>query len=390
MVDTTLLSRRTATQGPDKLRVLVVTESFLPQINGVTNSVRRVLEHLSAEGHEAELVAPTGPATYAGFPITRARGANLPFYPDFRLGIETRRRLRAVMLRFRPDVVHIASPATLGYQAARAAAELGIPTVAIYQTDLVGFAERYDVPGGGRAAAALTRKIHGHVDRTLAPSTASLDQLDAFGVPGLYRWPRGVDLSRFHPRFRDQELRRRIAPDGRLLVGYVGRLAAEKELDLLAHLADDPRYALVVVGGGPEEQRLRALLPQATFLGLLHGDDLSRAYASLDVFVHTGRYETYCQSAQEALASAVPVVAPRAGGPVDVVSDQVTGFLYTPGDGAELASNVDRLVRDPALRTVVGAAALRSVQDRSWQRVLDMLLDHYRATVASRVTLLAG
>jgi phosphatidylinositol alpha 1,6-mannosyltransferase len=187
-----------------RLRVLVVTESFFPQVNGVTNSVRRVLEHLAAEGHVAELVAPTGPDAYAGFRVTRARGANLPFYPDFRLGLETRRRLRHVMLRFRPDVVHIASPATLGYQASRAAEELGIPTVAIYQTDLVGFAERYDVPGGSRAAAALTRKIHVQVDRTLAPSTASLDQLRTLAVPGVHRWPRGVDLSSFHPRFRDE------------------------------------------------------------------------------------------------------------------------------------------------------------------------------------------
>ena len=95
------------------LRVLVVTESFLPQVNGVTNSVRRVLEHLAAEGHQAELVAPTGPASYAGFPVTLARGASLPFYSEFRIGLETRRRLRATMERFRPDVVHLASPATL-------------------------------------------------------------------------------------------------------------------------------------------------------------------------------------------------------------------------------------------------------------------------------------
>src|ERR1044072_5623356 len=124
----------------EPLRVLVVSESFLPQVNGVTNSVRRVLEHLEREGHEAELVAPTGPASYAGFPVHTTRGASLPFYRDFRIGLETRARLRSVMLRFRPDVVHIASPATLGLQAARAAEELGIPSVAIYQTELIVFA----------------------------------------------------------------------------------------------------------------------------------------------------------------------------------------------------------------------------------------------------------
>ncbi|HWJ10292.1 MAG TPA: glycosyltransferase family 1 protein [Nocardioides sp.] len=372
--------------GMSQLRVLVVTESFLPQVNGVTNSVRRVLEHLSAQGHQAELVAPTGPDSYAGFRVRRARGANLPFYPDFRLGLETRRRLRQVMARHRPDVVHIASPATLGYQAARAAGELGIPTVAIYQTDLVGFAERYDLPGGARAMATLTRCIHQHVDRTLAPSTASIEQLRRLGVPEVHRWGRGVDLVAFHPRHRDEELRRRLAPDGRLLVGYVGRLAAEKELGLLTHLADDPRHRLVVVGGGPDEQRLKGLLgDRASFLGLLHGDDLSRAYASLDVFVHTGRYETFCQSAQEALASGVPVVAPAAGGPVDVVAHGATGLLYRPGDGRELAAAVDRLASDAELRARMGATALSAVQERSWSAINDQLLEHYRAVIGSRV-----
>ena len=365
------------------MRVLVVTESFLPQVNGVTNSVRRVLEHLAAEGHEALLVAPTGPSTYAGFPVRHARGTSLPFYPDFRIGLETRRRLRRTMAEFRPDVVHIASPATLGHQAARAARELDIPAVAVYQTDLVGFAERYDVPGGARAAAALTRRIHGLVDRTLAPSTASLRQLDELGVPGLVRWPRGVDLELFRPDRRDEALRARLAPDGEKLVGYVGRLAPEKELELLTHVADVPGTRLVVVGGGPSAPELRRLLPGAAFLGVLHGEELAAAYASLDVFVHTGRHETYCQAAQEALASGVPVVAPNAGGPVDVV-DPGAGFLYEPGEGAAMAAFVDALVHDDLLHAQTARAARRSVEGRSWRAVLDALVQHYRDVVGHR------
>ena len=372
----------------DRMRVLVVSESFLPQVNGVTNSVRRVLEHLASTGHDAELVAPTGPASYAGFPVTCTRGAHLPFYRDFRIGLETRRRLRAEMLRFRPDVVHIASPATLGLQAARAAEELDIPSVAIYQTDLIGFAESYglvsEVAGGVRAMSYLTRRVHLGVDRTLAPSRASLRQLEELGVSRTRLWPRGVDLELFDPSKRDEVWRRQVVPDGRLLVGYVGRLAPEKELDLLTYLCHDPRYALVIVGGGPEEGRLRRLLPDAAFLGVLHGEELARAYASLDVFVHTGRHETYCQSAQEALASGVPVVAPAAGGPLDVVADGVAGFLYEPGDGNDLGGYVDRLARDPAFRERMSLAARQTVLGRSWPSVNDALLGHYRDVIEDR------
>jgi phosphatidylinositol alpha 1,6-mannosyltransferase len=366
----------------ETLRVMVVAESFLPQVNGVTNSVRRVLEHLAAEGHQAELLAPTGPATYAGFPVRLTKGTSLPFYRDFRIGFETRAKLRAEMQRFRPDVVHIASPASLGFQAARAADELAIPTVAIYQTDLIGFAERYHLAGGVKAMTYLTRRIHGLVDRTLAPSTASIKQLEELDVPRLARWPRGVDLESFRPSFRDEELRRRLSPEGRLLIGYVGRLAPEKELELLTYLSGDPRYQIVIVGGGPEQARLEKLLPDAAFLGVLHGEELSKVYASLDVFVHTGRHETYCQSAQEALASGVPVVAPRSGGPVDVVDDGTAGFLYDPGDGNDLGGYVDRLARDPGFRMRMGVVARRSVEGRSWEAVNAMLVRHYRDVVA--------
>ncbi|MDP3892472.1 glycosyltransferase, partial [Nocardioides sp.] len=260
----------------------------------------------------------------------------------------------------------------------------------VYQTDLVGFAQRYTIPGGGRCMATLTRRIHGLVDRTLAPSTSSLQQLEALGVPRLARWPRGVDLDQFDPHHRSPELRRALAPDGALLVGYVGRLAPEKELDLLTHVHRMPHVRVVVVGGGPEESRLRRLLPDAAFLGVLHGSDLGTAVASLDVFAHTGRHETYCQAAQEALASGVPVVAPRAGGPIDVVDDQVTGLLYRPGDGEELAALVSRLTTDHGLRAQLGRAARLRVEGRSWQAVNRLLVQHYHDVLAQRHGALAA
>lgn len=363
------------------LRVLVVAESFLPQVNGVTNSVCRVLEHLAAQGHEALLVAPTGPPTYAGFEVVRARGAALPFYRDFRIGLETRGRLREVLTRFGPDVVHLASPATLGYQAAKVAAETGVPTVAVYQTDLVGFADRYGIAGGARAMAEFTRHIHAVVDRTLAPSSASMGQLCELGVANVHHWPRGVDLEQFEPRHRSDELRRELAPGGERLVGYVGRLAPEKELPLLTQLLDLPDTRLVLVGGGPEERRLRTLLPGAAFLGVRRGAELGAAYASLDVFVHTGRHETYCQSAQEALASGVPVVAPRSGGPIDVVRDGIDGLLYDPGDGPALRAATAALVGNDPRRRRMAASARRGVSGRSWLAVNDLLVRHYRSAV---------
>ncbi|MGN0065952.1 MAG: glycosyltransferase family 4 protein [Nocardioides sp.] len=362
----------------------MVTESFLPQVNGVTNSVLRVLEHLRAHGHTAAVLAPTGPDVVVGARVVRTRGASLPGYPEFRVGWECRRRLRAVMREFRPDVVHLASPAILGARAADVAEELGVPVVAVYQTDLVGFAQRYPVPGGAQAMADLTRRVHTRVERTLAPSTASMQQLSALGVPRVHHWPRGVDATLFHPARRSPRLRSRLAPEGELLVGYVGRLAAEKELELLTHVHDLPGTRLVVVGGGPQERALRTLLPRAVFTGVLHGPDLGRAYACLDVFVHTGRHETFCQSVQEALASGVPVVAPRSGGPLDLVTPGVDGLLFEPGDGPGLAAAVTSLAHDSDTLDALSAAARAGVAGRTWESVNGAQVDHYRDVVGAR------
>lgn len=369
---------RSDSRSSSRLRVLVVSESFLPQVNGVTNSVRRVLEHLEAEGHDALLVAPSGPSSYAGAPVHLVRSLAMPTYRDFPIGLATQRQLRRLIQSFDPDVVHLASPAWLGHQAGEAARSLGVPVVAVYQTDLVGFAERYPFPGATAAMRRLTRRVHLPADRTLVPSVASRSQLEALGIPRLHLWGRGVDTAQFAPSRRSPEVHHANGGGRRFVVGYVGRLAAEKELELLAPLQDLADVQLVLVGGGPEEKRLRAALPEARFLGVQHGEILAATVASFDVFVHTGRTETFCQSAQEALASGVPVVAPASGGPVDLVRHGHNGFLYAPGDAAALRAHVERLLQDDGLRRSMGSAAVHGVRHRSWTALNDQLLDHYR------------
>jgi phosphatidylinositol alpha 1,6-mannosyltransferase len=355
----------------------VVTESFLPRVNGVTNSVCRVLEHLERRGHQALIIAPgPGPEPYAGHRVVVVPGVGLPGYQSFVLGLPTKaveRQLRA----FAPDVVHLASPVALGAAGARAARKMGVPSVAVFQTDLAGFARRYGFRGTDKTIWSWLRHVHRQATRTLVPSSATHRQLAERGFPGLAMWRRGVDSERFRPEHRTEQLRARLAPNGEVLVGYVGRLAGEKRVELLAALAGLPGVKLVIVGEGPAEKRLRGLLPDAAFLGFLDGQRLSEAYATLDVFVHTGADETFCQAVQEAMASGVPVVASAAGGPVDLVLPERTGLLFTPDSTAELRGCVTRLAADPELRATWGAAGRAAVEHRSWTAVGDELLRHY-------------
>ena len=362
------------------VRVAVVTESFLPEVNGVTNSVLRVLEQLRSRGHPALVVAAgrEGPDSYAGAAVVRAFSVPVPRYRSLSIGLPSR-HLEAALRLFRPEVVHLASPVALGAHGVAVARRLAVPAVAVYQTDVPAFLARYGLGMAESATWRWLQWIHRRAALTLAPSTAAVLDLARHGIGGVEVWPRGVDAGRFHPGHRSLALRRRLAPGGEVLVGYVGRLAAEKQVGLLAALEGLPGCRLVVVGDGPLRRHLERRLPWATFLGFRDGHALSEAFASLDVFVHTGANETFCQAAQEALASGVPVVAPAAGGPPDFVQHGDNGYLWPAGNPRELRAAVAALVASPAARTAMAARARASVADRTWAAVCDQLLDHYRS-----------
>ncbi|GLY83122.1 glycosyltransferase family 4 protein [Actinoallomurus iriomotensis] len=364
------------------MRIAIVTESFLPHVNGVTNSVCRVLEHLTRRGHEALVVAP-GPGPDGHDDRLRlTAGVPLPFYRSFVVGLPSR-HVTPTLRDFRPDVVHLASPLMLGTSGVAAARRLGVPTVAVFQTDLVGFARRYGLRGADSLVWAWLRHIYERTDRTLAPSRPTLDELRKRGFPRLALWARGVDDERFHPRHRSAELRERLAPAGEVLVGYVGRLATEKRPWMLTHLAGLPGVRLVVVGDGPARRRLERLLPEAIFTGFRTGQELSELVASLDVFVHTGADETFGQAVQEGLAAGLPVVAPASGGPLDLVRPGHNGLLYPPDDPAAMRAAVAALASDPGMRTRMGGHARLSVHGRGWAGICDELIGHYQAVLGA-------
>ncbi|MFD5320563.1 glycosyltransferase family 4 protein [Streptomyces sp. NPDC127098] len=362
------------------MRVLIVTESYPPDVNGVAHTALQTARHLVERGHHPLVVAPApapgtdtrdeGPA-----PLVHVPSLPLPGYPQVRVALPSR-RLAAALAGHRPDIVHLASPFVLGVRGMAAAARAGVPAVAVYQTDLAGYARTY-LGAGELAAWRRIRAVHSAADLTLAPSSDSVRALEAHGVPRVRLWQRGVDTGRFRPALRDERLRGELAPNGELLLGYVGRLAPEKRVDLLAQASALPGVRLVVVGDGPTGTALRAALPRARFLGRRTGDDLARIYASLDVFAHPGPFETFCQTVQEAQASGVAVVAPAAGGPLDLVDHGRTGLLVPPGDGAAIREAVATLRDDPALRTRLAGAAATAVAGRTWTAVGDQLLEHY-------------
>jgi phosphatidylinositol alpha 1,6-mannosyltransferase len=352
-------------------------------MNGVVNSVLQVLGHLERHGHEALVIAPDTlhgepPAsrTHGRFPVLRVPAVMAPKISSLPVGLP-QPGITAAIERFDAHIVHLASPFLLGAGGMSAALRLDLPAVAVYQTDVAGFAQSYGLGPARRAAWAWTRRIHTRAARTLAPSSAAAEDLARHGIPRVYRWARGVDIARFTPSARRAELRQAWSADRRLVVGFVGRLAPEKHVDRLAVLDAEPDIQLVIIGGGPERARLERLMPSAIFTGELGGQELAEAYASLDVMVHAGEHETFCQGVQEAMASGLPVVGPDAGGPRDLIAHCRNGYLLPVDRFNELLPSAVASLQDPALRARFAAAARKSVLHRTWPAICDELMGHY-------------
>ncbi|TFD82003.1 glycosyltransferase family 4 protein [Cryobacterium fucosi] len=369
------------------MRVALITESFLPTVSGVTTSVCKVLEHLARTGHEAMLIAPAGaPAEYAGFPVHSVPALS---YRQFPVGMPSP-QVHRLLADFAPDVLHAASPFLLGAQGIAAANRLDIPSVAVFQTDVAGYARRNKLGQAANAAWRFVKWVHEGADLTLVPSTASMLDLRRVGVRRLARWTRGVDLVGYHPNRRSDPavaaLRRELAPNGEVVVGYVGRMAPEKQVERFRALRGVPGIRLALVGDGPSVPLIRRELAgmPVTWLGRLSGPELATAYASFDIFLHAGTEETFGQTLQEAHAAGLPVVAPHAGGPIDLVVHGENGLLFTPDDERDLRRCVALLAGDAPLRHRMGEAGRRSVLGRSWENVCGTLQGYYERVVDER------
>ena len=363
------------------MKVAIVTESFLPQINGVTNSVLRILESFGTAGHEALVIVPESvgtPKEYAGHKVKTIPA--LPIQSVIPIGLPIglpNRRLEHLIDGFSPDLLHLASPMLLGMHAAKVAKKLNIPTLSVYQTDMAGFASHYGFDIAHSSLRKLVGKIHSQTDRTLAPSKSACIELTSLGVPEVYLWQRGVNNELFNPKARSEALRKYWDPTGkRTIIGYVGRLAKEKRISDLRYLDRDPSNLLIITGAGPAKEKLKRDLPNAIFMGHKNGGDLAEIFASLDLFIHPGPNETFCQAVQEALSSGTPCIVPRTGGPADLVRHGKTGYVINIHRPDELESTVLHFkLRNDQVNMALQAR--QSVLNRTWATINAQLINHY-------------
>ncbi len=367
-------------------RVAIVAEAFLPKFDGVSKTVLLTLRHLQLTGREVIVFAPDsappaiGPSQVIGVP-----SLGMPLYPETRIALPNL-ALQHHLEEFQPDIVQLFSPALFSISAVLAGRTLGLPVIANYQTDLPGYAEQYGYALLYAPVREWLKLVHNMSHLTLAPSRFTIAQLRRWGFKRVQHWGRGVNGQRFHPARRNQGWRQKLLagrPEDSLLCLYAGRLAKEKQLELLVEVAGLPGVALTVVGDGAARPEVEALFAGTGthFTGYLFGDDLAAAYASADVFTFTGTHETFGQVVLEALASGLPVVVPDTGGVTDMALPGITGLQCAPTPEA-FAEAVIALRDHPEQRRAMARAAREYAAARPWEAIMARLEGYYARAIA--------
>jgi glycosyltransferase involved in cell wall biosynthesis len=375
------------------MRIAIITENFLPKLDGVTRTLARLLEHLQNNQHQALLLGPeSGMEQYAGAEILGTAGLSLPFYPELKFNF-----FRPLFLRrlneFQPDVIHLVDPVILGAAGLAAARMLGKPLVSSYHTNLAAYCQHFGFPHLTRPMWSYNRFIHNQCAMTFCPSLSTARMLHTQGFARVRIWPRGVDTELFKPERRSEAIRETwLGGKRKAVLLYAGRISWEKNLRLLIQAyrqMDHTQSHLVMVGDGPALHELKqelAGLP-VSFTGYLRGEELASAYASADIFAFPSRTETFGQVVLEALASGLPVVSLLAEGVRDIIEHEKTGYLLNREALTELdeikgyAQLLEHLVAQEATRRAMSRAALTAANHYTWDVAMKNLVTGYEEVI---------
>lgn len=373
-----------------RLRLAIVTETYPPEVNGVAQTIAKVVEGLREQGHEITLVRPSQGKSDVKSPDANVcevfvTGVPIPKYGQLKMGLPAMNRLTRLWRTQRPDVVHIVTEGPLGLSALAAARRLGLPVASEFRTNFHTYCAHYGVGWLARPIMGYLRWFHNRTGCTMVPTRGLADELAAKGFTNLRVVARGVDTRQFDPAKRSDALRQSWgAAPGSLVVLYVGRLAEEKNLPVLLQAFERirqvrPDSKLVLVGNGPAREELQRRCPQAVFAGIRKGEELARHYASGDLFLFPSLTETFGNVTPEAMASGLAVVAFNHAAAGQLIRTGDNGVLAQPGESGQFCDLAERLAQQPGEVARLRQQARQTALRLGWPSIIQEIEAVYAA-----------
>ncbi|MEH7108082.1 glycosyltransferase family 4 protein [Bacillus sp. JJ1764] len=371
------------------MRIAIFTDTFYPDINGVARTLKRYASFLDQQHIPYRIFAPN-PATLPSDSKHTLYFNSFPFflYPECRLALPKPAMVKTEIQKFAPDLIHVATPFNIGLSGLYFSKKFKIPLVGSYHTDFDYYLQFYRLSFLSTSLWTYMNWFYRSCKKLFVPSQETLNQLKDRGYTNLEIWPRGVDSDTFHPFYEKSDVRKQLGISKKFLLTYVGRLAPEKDVKTLLSAAKalpseiNDHVQWLVIGDGPERKELEKAAPaNMKFTGYIAGEELAKIYSSSDLFVFPSPTETFGNVVLEALASGTPAICANSGGVKNIINPGVTGELCTPGDPAEFANAIQKLLLNESLREQMGLAGRRYALAQNWETIFKHLLQHYSTVI---------
>lgn len=371
------------------MKILFITETFLPKIDGVVTRLTYTIKNLHAMGHQTMIIAPDGGLeTYDGAEVIGVPYVRLPFYKDFKLGLPLA-QIKEKIEEFDPDIIHLLSPFILGSSVLKYGTKQNIPLVTSNHIHISKYIEYYKVQFASNMFWSVAKNTNEKADLALCPSQEIIEEFKQHGVEDIRLWRRGVDTELFTPEKYNSEMRSRLTggePEAPLII-YAGRLGEEKEVHMLRPILEAyPHVRAAIIGDGPIKEKLENYFEgtSTVFTGFLKGEELASAYASADIFIFPSQSETLGLVALESMAAGTPVIGARAGGITELLEDGKTGYLFKPGSIKDLREKAGLLLNDSEHLRTLSRQAYEEAQRWSWRQATDQLFEMYQEVLQKR------
>jgi glycosyltransferase involved in cell wall biosynthesis len=370
------------------MKIALFTDTFLPQVNGVTNTIHRMIDYFKKENIEYKVFAPRYDDQAMPETVEQYYSMKFFLYPECRLALPNFFRINKTFKDFQPDLVHNMTEFGMGLAGLIHAQKFGIPSVSTHTTNFSKYLKYYNLDLLEGFVDGYTAWFHEQNRLTFCATAGTERQVQALGVSRTASFSRGVDTELFSPAKRSRDFRKANGLDGKLVFSYVGRLSAEKDLDILIdaygklHAQYGERVGLVMTGEGPYLNLCKEKLPKDTvYTGFLKGEDLAVAYASADIFVCPSSTETFGNVVLEAMASGLTVLGADAGGVGENIRHGRTGLSFESGNAKALYLAMVSLLMAEDRRATLAAGGRAYALTRTWDSIFSELVEHYRFAI---------